>query len=152
MEPASALRARRPGMLPRSVLVALFNNPHTRYVDMAHNGYLLVDIDAWRARAGWYHLADVLNPDTSETVAAAVEVADGSRHAVMVERHHCRRRAERRECSRKAWDGQGYRAGRQALRMNSLIVQAGYALPAPCFPALPVLQVCGTASAGCGRL
>lgn len=64
---------------------ALANNPHTRYVDLERNGYLLVDIDPWRTRAEWYHIDDVLNPDTAETLAAAVEVADGSNHAVLVE-------------------------------------------------------------------
>lgn len=64
---------------------ALANNPHTRYVDMEHNGYLVIDFDRYRARAEFYHLHDVTNPDTSETLAAAVEVATGSASARLVE-------------------------------------------------------------------
>lgn len=64
---------------------ALLQNPHTQYVDLEHNGYLVVDIDAFRARAEWYHIDDVLNPDTGETLAAAVEVQSGSNHAELVE-------------------------------------------------------------------
>jgi len=64
---------------------ALSNNPHTRYVDLEHNGYLVVDIDEYRARAEFYHVDNVLNPDTAETMAAAVEVASGSHRAVLVE-------------------------------------------------------------------
>ncbi len=64
---------------------ALSNNPHTRYVDLEHNGYLVVDIDEYRARAEFYHVDNVLNPDSAETMAAAVEVASGSHHAVLVE-------------------------------------------------------------------
>lgn len=64
---------------------ALFNNPHTKYVDLEHNGYMVVEIDRYRARAEYYHLNNVLNPDTGETLAAAVETATGQNHAVLVE-------------------------------------------------------------------
>lgn len=64
---------------------ALFNNPHTKYVDLENNGYMVVDIDRYRARAEYYHLDNVLNPDTGETLAAAVETATGQNHAVLVE-------------------------------------------------------------------
>ena len=46
---------------------------------------MVVDIDRYRARAGFYHLDNVLNPDTGETLAAAVETATGQNHAVLVE-------------------------------------------------------------------
>lgn len=64
---------------------ALATNPHTHYIDMEHNGYLVVDFDEYRARAEFYHIDDVLNPDSAQTLAAAVEVASGSRHAQLVE-------------------------------------------------------------------
>ncbi len=64
---------------------AMFNNPHTKYVDMEKNGYMVVDIDRYRARAEYYHINDVLNPDTGETMTAAVETASGENHAVLVE-------------------------------------------------------------------
>jgi len=64
---------------------AVYNNPHTKYVDLENNGYMVVDIDRYRARAEYYHLNDVLNPDTGEIMAAAVETASGTHHAVLVE-------------------------------------------------------------------
>jgi alkaline phosphatase D len=64
---------------------AMGNNPHTHYVDLEHNGYMVVDVDRYRARAEFYHVHDVLNPDTGEFLAAAVETAAGSNHAVLVE-------------------------------------------------------------------
>lgn len=64
---------------------ALINNPHTKYVDLENNGYMVVDIDRYRARAEYYHLHNVLNPDTGETLAAAVETATAQNHAVLVE-------------------------------------------------------------------
>lgn len=63
---------------------ALLNNPHTRYVDLQHNGYMVVDFDRYRARAEYYHLDDVLNPDSGETLAAVVESATGSRRTELV--------------------------------------------------------------------
>jgi alkaline phosphatase D len=64
---------------------ALATNPHTKYVDFERNGYMVVDIDTYRARAEYYHLDDVFNPDSAETLAAAVETQSGTHHAVLVE-------------------------------------------------------------------
>jgi alkaline phosphatase D len=64
---------------------ALFNNPHTKYVDLENNGYMVIDVDRYRARAEYYHVDDVLNTDTGETLAAAVETATGQNHAQLVE-------------------------------------------------------------------
>lgn len=64
---------------------ALVNNPHTRYVDLEHNGYLVLDIDRYRARAEFYHVDNVFNPDTAETMAAALEVTHGSNRVTLVE-------------------------------------------------------------------
>mgnify|MGYP001818420636 CR=1 FL=1 len=46
---------------------------------------MVIDVDRYRARAEYYHVDDVLNPDTGETLAAAVETATGQNHAVLVE-------------------------------------------------------------------
>lgn len=64
---------------------ALATNPHTKYVDLERNGYMVVEFDRYRARAEYYHIDDVLNPDTGEVLAAAVETQSGSNHAVLVE-------------------------------------------------------------------
>jgi alkaline phosphatase D len=57
--------------------LALQTNPHTRFVDFESNGYAVIDIDYYRARAEWYRIADVRNPDSAQSLAAAVEVAAG---------------------------------------------------------------------------
>jgi alkaline phosphatase D len=59
-------------------------NPHTRFVDFEKNGYVVLDIDSYRARAEWYHLDNVLNPDSTETLAASVEVQAGKNHITQV--------------------------------------------------------------------
>lgn len=64
---------------------ALFLNPHTRYIDVESNGYVILDIDSYRTRGEWYHMDNVTNPYAAETLGAAVEVAEGSNHAVIVE-------------------------------------------------------------------
>lgn len=63
---------------------AMALNPHTRYVDVEHNGYVLLDIDRHRTRGKWYHLDDRTDPQSGETLAAVVEVDDGSNRAVVV--------------------------------------------------------------------
>jgi len=64
---------------------ALYNNPHTKYVDLEKNGYMIVDIDRYRARAEYYHLDNALDPYSSESLAAKVETASGQNHAVLTE-------------------------------------------------------------------
>jgi alkaline phosphatase D len=61
------------------------NNKHTRFVDFEKNGYVLIDIDRYRARSEWYHLDNVRNPDSAEYLAAAVEVAAGANFISHVE-------------------------------------------------------------------
>lgn len=65
--------------------VARATNPHTRFVDLEKNGYVVIDIDRNRARSEWYLLDNVLNPDSRETMAAAVEVAAGKNYITKVE-------------------------------------------------------------------
>jgi alkaline phosphatase D len=65
--------------------LARATNPHTRFVDFEKNGYVVVDIDRSRAQAEWDHLDDVRNPDSAETLAAAVQVAAGANHVTQVQ-------------------------------------------------------------------
>jgi alkaline phosphatase D len=65
--------------------LARATNPHTRFVDFEKNGYVVVDIDRTRARAEWYHLDNVRNPDSAETLAAAVQVDAGASHITQVQ-------------------------------------------------------------------
>lgn len=58
--------------------LALATNPHTRFVDLERNGYMVIDIDRYRARGEWYHIGNVREPETTQTLAAAVEVDAGA--------------------------------------------------------------------------
>jgi alkaline phosphatase D len=63
----------------------LATNPHTRFVDFEKNGYVLIDIDRYRARGEWYHLDNVRAPDSAQSLATAVEVKAGANHITHVE-------------------------------------------------------------------
>ena len=52
--------------------------PHVRYVDVDHNGYMLLDIDRERAQAEWYFERDVRRPVPDERFARAFATARGS--------------------------------------------------------------------------
>lgn len=52
-------------------------NPHVRYGEVTHRGYVLLDLDAERAHASWYHFADVQNPNDTQFFDAAWSVATG---------------------------------------------------------------------------
>jgi alkaline phosphatase D len=65
--------------------IARATNPHTRFVDLEKNGYVVIDIDSYRARAEWYHLDNVLNPDSAEVLTASVQVEAGKNHITQVD-------------------------------------------------------------------
>src|SRR5262249_23502729 len=65
--------------------LARATNPHTRFVDLERNGYVVLDIDRYRARGEWYHLDNVRNPDSKELLAAAVQIDAGRNHITQVE-------------------------------------------------------------------
>lgn len=65
--------------------IARANNPHTRFVDLEKNGYVVIDIDSYRARSEWYHLDNVLNPDSPEFLAASVQVEAGKNYITQVD-------------------------------------------------------------------
>jgi alkaline phosphatase D len=65
--------------------IARANNPHTRFVDLEKNGYAVIDIDIYRARSEWYHIDNVLNPDSTEILAAAVQVDAGKNYITQVD-------------------------------------------------------------------
>jgi hypothetical protein len=49
-------------------------------VDLESNGYVVIDIDRYRARGEWYRVDNVRNPDSAQALIAAVEVANGDNH------------------------------------------------------------------------
>jgi alkaline phosphatase D len=65
--------------------LARATNPHTRFVDFEKNGYVVLDIDRYRARGEWYHLDNVLDPDSAEVLAAAIQVDAGQNFITQVE-------------------------------------------------------------------
>ena len=62
--------------------VILAQNPHVKYGDTIHRGYVILDITPERAKASWYHFDDVRQPETVERVAATFATASGTNHLV----------------------------------------------------------------------
>lgn len=57
--------------------------PHIKYVDLSRQGYVVLDLDASRAQAAWFHVADVTSiAGSAETFSAAYETATGTNHLV----------------------------------------------------------------------
>jgi alkaline phosphatase D len=59
---------------------ALDSHPHIKYVDLYRRGYTLVDIDAERIQAEWYHVATIQERRADEELAATLTVASGTNH------------------------------------------------------------------------
>lgn len=57
-------------------------NPHLKYVDLTHRGYMLVDADASRVVAEWWFVDTVERTSAGQSFAAAYQVRDGDRHLV----------------------------------------------------------------------
>ncbi len=56
--------------------------PHLQFIDLAHRGYLLVDLDRERVQGEWYFAEDVSRPDGAVRFAAALRSARGAAHLV----------------------------------------------------------------------
>jgi alkaline phosphatase D len=57
--------------------------PHIKYLDLVRRGYIVLDVDATRAQASWFHLADVTSiAGGAESFSAAWETATGTNHLV----------------------------------------------------------------------
>ncbi len=57
--------------------------PHIKYVDLSQRGYIVLDVDATRAQAAWWHLADVTSiAGGSESLSATFETRAGANHLV----------------------------------------------------------------------
>jgi alkaline phosphatase D len=76
--PGITSRAVDPSVAPLLEARVRANNPHTKYIDFAHQGYALVDIDRTRTRCEWFHLDDVSAPDSAQSFARAAETATGT--------------------------------------------------------------------------
>lgn len=54
-------------------------NPHIKWVDLTKKGYLILDVDAQRTQAEWYHMVDITTPNSAESFARAFYVNHGER-------------------------------------------------------------------------
>jgi alkaline phosphatase D len=55
--------------------------PHFRYFDLTERGYVLLDLDAARCQAAWFHVDDVTDYNAGvEVLAAALDCASGAAH------------------------------------------------------------------------
>ena len=52
--------------------------PHLRWNDLIHRGYIVLDVTASHVQAEWYHTPDVRTPNDVEIYAKAVRVPSGS--------------------------------------------------------------------------
>lgn len=62
--------------------VILPQNPHVKFGDTVHRGYVLLELTPERAKATWYHFDDVTQPSTAERVAATFSTRLGENHLV----------------------------------------------------------------------
>ena len=57
--------------------LAVQSNPHIKWGETEHKGYIVLDVSAARAEAAWYHLSSVEETEWTESAAAVFAVADG---------------------------------------------------------------------------
>jgi alkaline phosphatase D len=68
--------------IPGLESVFLNANPHLKWADTANRGYFVLDLDATRAQAAWFHFDRVDDPQAEEFFAAAFSTAAGENHLV----------------------------------------------------------------------
>lgn len=61
----------------------LLIQPHLRFIDLFHRGYMILDVDASRLQAEWY-FTPIAQPSTSETFGKAFRVDAGTSRLVEV--------------------------------------------------------------------
>lgn len=57
-------------------------NPHIKYGETVHQGYVVLELTPDSAKASWYHFDDVSQPETVERVAATFVTRVGENHLV----------------------------------------------------------------------
>ena len=57
-------------------------NPHIRYGEVSHRGYIVLDVNEQRAQGAWIHMETITQPETEEFFAAAYHVEKGVPFAV----------------------------------------------------------------------
>ena len=74
---AQALAPNLPGGRRLVEQVIRWMNPHVRYVDTAHHGYVVLELTPRRLEAEWWHVGTVRRPDGEERCAARFAVVRG---------------------------------------------------------------------------
>jgi alkaline phosphatase D len=62
--------------------VILPQNPHVKFGDTVHRGYVVLELTPEYAKASWYHFDDVAHPETVERLAATFVTRVGENHLV----------------------------------------------------------------------
>jgi alkaline phosphatase D len=57
-------------------------NPHIKYGETFHQGYVVLELTPDYAKASWYHFDDVTQPETVERIAATFVTRVGENHLV----------------------------------------------------------------------
>jgi len=63
----------------------LATHPHLKFANLTRRGYVLLDVDAQRARAEWYFVRSVDEPQAQEELGAVQQVAAGDNHLTRAE-------------------------------------------------------------------
>ncbi|MBX3275008.1 MAG: alkaline phosphatase D family protein [Sandaracinaceae bacterium] len=72
-----------PGLDAGSAARLVASHPHLAWANLSARGFVVVDLDAERARADWIHVGDVEDEhDETETLAASFETRAGVSHLV----------------------------------------------------------------------
>ena len=74
---ARALAHRLPGAPTILEWILRRANPHVRYVDTAHHGYVVLELTPGHLEAQWWHVDTVRHPDPAERSAARFTVTRG---------------------------------------------------------------------------
>lgn len=63
----------------------MLHNPHIKWIDVDDHGYFVLDVSRDAVQADWYFLENLLEPDTTEALAASWRVDDGAGHLTEAE-------------------------------------------------------------------
>ncbi|SFM00275.1 alkaline phosphatase D family protein [Marinobacter zhejiangensis] len=66
------------GLSDLAALALVPLNPHLKWVDLFHRGYIVLDITPEHCKADWFHLETVSEPSNQETFARAYATTDGA--------------------------------------------------------------------------
>ena len=71
--------------VPGIVDLFLGVNPHIKWADAERRGYIVLDLNAERAQAAWYHFDRIDDESEEEFLAAAFTTVDGENHLLEID-------------------------------------------------------------------